>query len=139
MRLRGNRLQRLHAQRAALQAEINVEAARLAARQLPAGQFAEALMPLSLRLQAIDQQILRTTPARALIKRLREVERQLYDPQQQRDASERRALEAEVRDLRLHVSNPRRRPLTVRVVLILSVAVAAALFLPRAIVALLAS
>ncbi|MBO1749167.1 hypothetical protein LMF57_17630 [Stenotrophomonas sp. SI-NJAU-1] len=138
MRLRGNRLQRLHAQRAALLAEINVEAARLAARQLPAGQFAEALMPLSLRLQAVDQQILRTTPARELIKRLREVERQLYDPQQ-RDASERRALEAEVRDLRLHVSNPRRRPLTVRVVLILSVAVAAALFLPKAIVALLAS
>ncbi|WP_117311471.1 hypothetical protein [Stenotrophomonas sp. G4] len=138
MRLRGNRLQRLHAQRAALLAEINVEAGRLAARQLPAGQFAEALMPLSLRLQAVDQQILRTTPARELIKRLREVERQLYDPQQ-RDASERRALEAEVRDLRLHVSNPRRRPLTVRVVLILSVAVAAALFLPKAIVALLAS
>ena len=138
MRLRGNRLQRLHAQRAALLAEINVEAARLAARQLPAGQFAEALMPLSLRLQAVDQQILRATPARELIKRLREVERQLYDPQQ-RDASERRALEAEVRDLRLHVSNPRRRPLTVRVVLILSVAVAAALFLPKAIVALLAS
>lgn len=138
MRLRGNRLQRLHAQRAALLAEINVEAARLAARQLPAGQFAEALMPLSLRLQAVDQQILRTTPARELIKRLREVERQLYDPQQ-RDASERRALEAEVRDLRLHVSNPRRRPLTVRVVLIRSVAVAAALFLPKAIVALLAS
>lgn len=137
MGLRGNRLERLHAQRAALQAEINLEAARLAARQLPAEQFAGALMPLSLRLQAIDQQILRTTPARELMKRLREVERQLSAPRQ-RGASERRALEAELRDLRLYFSNPRRRPLTVKVVLILSVAVAAALFLPKAIVALLA-
>ena len=137
MGLRGNRLERLYAQRAALQAEINLEAARLAARQLPAEQFAEALMPLSLRLQAIDQQILRTTPARELMKRLREVERQL-SARQQRGAIERRALEAELRVLRLHFSNPRRRPLTVKVVLILSVAVAAALFLPKAIVALLA-
>ncbi|MNI48418.1 hypothetical protein D3C73_1029790 [compost metagenome] len=93
-------------------------------------------MPLSLRLRAIDQQILRTTPARELMKRLREVERQLSAPQQ-RGASERRALEAELRDLRLHFSNPRRRLLTLKVVLILSVAVAAALFLPKAIVALL--
>ncbi|WP_329763171.1 hypothetical protein [Stenotrophomonas geniculata] len=49
----------------------------------------------------------------------------------------RKELEDELRDLHLYFSNPRRRPLTAKVLLILLASVLAALFLPGLLVDLL--
>ncbi|WP_258223602.1 hypothetical protein [Stenotrophomonas sp. HMWF003] len=54
-----------------------------------------------------------------------------------RTAAEQRILDAELLDLQLHFANPRRRPLTLKTFLILAAVVAAMLYLPKLIVALL--
>ena len=68
MNLRRKSLAELYIERDALEAEMAAHAARLAARQAPAEQFAPALMPQAERLVALRAQILRRTPARALMR-----------------------------------------------------------------------
>jgi hypothetical protein len=72
------------------------------------------------------------------MKRLQALERQLVESGAQ-SAGMRQALRDELRDLNLHFSNPRRRPLTAKVLLILLASVAAALLLPKLLVDLLAA
>lgn len=93
-------------------------------------------MPQAERLVAIRAQILRRTPARALMARYRLLEKQAGDTSA-RTADEQRTLDAELLDLQLHFANPRRRPLTLKTFLILAAVVAAMLYLPKLIVALL--
>lgn len=127
MRVGRRSLTQLRADRDALQYAIDVEAARLAAQQTPADRCAEALMPLTSRLVEIRHQILLKTPARELMARCRELERLTSAPGHY-------ALESELRDLHLHFSHPRRRPLTLKVLMIFVAVVAAMVFLPRLIV-----
>ncbi len=136
MNLRRKSLAELHIERDALQAEMAAHAARLAGRQASAEQFAPALMPQAERLVAIRAQILRRTPARELMARYRLLEKQAGELSA-RTAAEQRILDAELLDLQLHFANPRRRPLTLKTFLILAAVVAAMLYLPKLIVALL--
>lgn len=133
MRVGRPSLTQLRADRDALQYAIDVEAARLAAQQTPADRYAEALMPLTSRLVEIRRQILLKTPARESMARCRELERLTSAPGR-RSASEHYALESELRDLHLHFSTPRRRPLTLKVLMIFVAVVAAMVLLPRLIV-----
>ncbi len=122
-------LAELQQQRDVLQAEMDADAQRWVS-QLPPDDLVAALMPQSRRLQELNQLILRATPPRELMKRLKALERQVLEPGTQ-NAGVRRGLEDELRDLHLYFSNPRRRPLTAKVILILFACVLAALFLPR--------
>ncbi len=136
MNLRRKSLAELHIERDALQAEMAAHASRLAGRQASAEQFAPALMRQAERLVAIREQILRRTPARELMARYRLLEKQAGELSA-RTAAEQRILDAELLDLQLHFANPRRRPLTLKTFLILAAVVAAMLYLPKLIVALL--
>ncbi|HHA2858444.1 TPA: hypothetical protein ACOFDH_000830 [Stenotrophomonas maltophilia] len=128
-------LAELQQQRDVLQAEMDADALRLVS-QLPPDDLVAALMPQARRLQELHQQIMRATPPRELMKRLQAIERQLLEPGAQ-SAGVRQGLESELRDLRLYFGNPRRRPLTAKVLLILLAGVAAALLLPKLLVDLL--
>ena len=128
-------LAELQRQRDVLQAEMDADARRRVSR-LPPDDLVAALMPQARRLQELNQLILRATPPRELMKRLEALERQLLEPGAQ-SAGVRKELEDELRDLHLYFSNPRRRPLTAKVLLILLASVLAALFLPRLLVDLL--
>ncbi|GAB2316257.1 hypothetical protein I5W21_05400 [Stenotrophomonas maltophilia] len=128
-------LAELQRQRDVLQAEMDADALRRVSR-LPPDDLVAALMPQARRLQELNQLILRATPPRELMKRLKALERQLLEPGAQ-SAGVRKELEDELRDLHLYFSNPRRRPLTAKVLLILLASVLAALFLPRLLVDLL--
>ncbi|WP_401740981.1 hypothetical protein [Stenotrophomonas geniculata] len=128
-------LAELQRQRDVLQAEMDADALRQVSR-LPPDDLVAALMPQARRLQELNQLILRATPPRELMKRLKALERQLLEPGAQ-SAGVRKELEDELRDLHLYFSNPRRRPLTAKVLLILLASVLAALFLPRLLVDLL--
>lgn len=136
MNLRRKSLAELYIERDALQAEMADHAARLAGRQASAEQFAPALMPQAERLVAIRAQILRRTPARELMARYRLLEKQAGELSAC-TAAEQRTLDTELLDLQLHFANPRRRPLTLKTFLILAAVVAAMLYLPKLIVALL--
>jgi len=136
MNLRRKSLAELHIERDALQAEMAAHAACLAGRQASAEQFAPALMPQAERLVAIRAQILRRTPARELMARYRLLERQAGETSA-RTGAEQRTLDTELLDLQLHFANPRRRPLTLKTFLVLAAVVAAMLYLPKLIVALL--
>lgn len=136
MNLRRKSLAELHIERDALQAEMAAHAARLAGRQASAEQFAPALMPQAERLVAIRAQILRRTPARELMARYRLLEKQAGETSA-RTAAEQCTLDTELLDLQLHFANPRRRPLTLKTFLVLAAVVAAMLYLPKLIVALL--
>jgi hypothetical protein len=133
MRVGGPSLNQLRAERDALQYAIDVEAARLAAQQTPADRYATALMPLTSRLVEIRRRILLKTPAREAMARCRELER-LTAAGMGGTAAEQYALASELRDLQLHFSSPRRRPLTWKVLLALVAVVAAMVFLPGLIV-----
>lgn len=128
-------LAELQRQRDVLQAEMDADALRRVSR-LPPDDLVAALMPQARRLQELNQLILRATPPRELMKRLKALERQLLEPGAQ-SAGVRKELEDELRDLHLYFSNPRRRPLTAKVLLILLASVLAALSLPRLLVDLL--
>ncbi|WP_313207903.1 hypothetical protein [Stenotrophomonas geniculata] len=128
-------LAELQRQRDVLQAEMDADALRRVSR-LPPDDLVAALMPQARRLQELNQLILRATPPRELMKRLKALERQLLEPGAQ-SAGVRKELEDELRDLHLYFSNPRRRPLTAKVLLILLASVLAALFLPGLLVDLL--
>lgn len=128
-------LAELQQQRDVLQAEMNADAQRWVS-QLPPDDLVAALMPQARRLQELNQLILRATPPRELMKRLKVLERQLLEPGAQ-SAGMRKELEDELRDLHLYFSNPRHLPLTAKVLLILLASVLAALFLPRLLVDLL--
>lgn len=128
-------LAELQQQRDELQAEMDAVAQRWVS-QLPPDDLVAALMPQARRLQELNQLILRATPPRELMKRLKVLERQLLEPGAQ-SAGMRKELEDELRDLHLYFSNPRRLPLTAKVLLILLASVLAALFLPRLLVDLL--
>lgn len=128
-------LAELQQQRDELQAEMDADAQRWVSR-LPPDDLVAALMPQARRLQELNQLILRATPPRELMKRLKVLERQLLEPGAQ-SAGVRKELEDELRDLHLYLGNPRRRPLTAKVLLILLACVLVALFLPRLLVDLL--
>lgn len=128
-------LAELQRQRDVLQAEMDADAQRRVSR-LPPDDLVAALMPQAHRLQELNQLILRATPPREQMKRLKALERQLLEPGAQ-SAGVRKELEDELRDLHLYFSNPRRRPLTAKVLLILLASVLAALFLPGLLVDLL--
>ncbi|HEL2958532.1 TPA: hypothetical protein UL931_004362 [Stenotrophomonas maltophilia] len=130
-------LAELRQQRDLLQAEMDAEARRQVS-WLPPDDLVAALMPQARRLQELNQQIIRATPPRELMKRLQALERQLVESGAQ-SAGMRQALRDELRDLNLHFRNPRRRPLTAKVLLILLASVAAALLLPKLLVDLLAA
>nr|WP_312250641.1 hypothetical protein [Stenotrophomonas geniculata] len=114
---------------------MDADAQRRVSRLAP-DDLVAALMPQAHRLQELNQLILRATPPRELMKRLKALERQLLEPGAQ-SAGVRKELEDELRDLHLYFSNPRRRPLTAKVLLILLASVLAALFLPGLLVDLL--
>lgn len=137
MRVGGPSLNQLRAERDALQYAIDVEAARLAAQQTPADRYATALMPLTSQLVEIRHRILLKTPAREAMARCRELERLTAagaGAGAVGTAAEQYALASELRDLQLHFSSARRRPLTWKAVLALVAVVAAMVFLPGLIV-----
>ncbi|WP_422507085.1 hypothetical protein [Stenotrophomonas sp. GZD-301] len=128
-------MNQLRAERDALQYAIDVEAARLAAQQTPADRYATALMPLTSQLVEIRHRILLKTPAREAMARCRELERlAAAGAGAVGTAAEQYALASELRDLQLHFSSARRRPLTWKAVLALGAVVAAMVFLPGLIV-----
>lgn len=136
MNLRSRSLTELRLQRDTLQADMDAHAARLAARQTPAEHYAPALLPQAERLGELNAQILRKTPTRELWARYRLLKQQAAEPRK-RTRSEQYALDTELRDLDLHFSNPRRRPLTLRTLLVLIAVVAAMLYGPQWVVELL--
>ncbi|MCF7751692.1 hypothetical protein KQ945_13120 [Bacillus subtilis subsp. subtilis] len=130
MRLRSTSLAELRLERDTLEADMAEHAARLAARQTPAEDYAPALRPQAERLGAIRAKILLETPTRELWARYRLLQQQAREPLV-RTYSEQYALDSELRDLDLHFSNPRRRPLTLKTLLVLMAVVAAMLYGPQ--------
>ena len=78
-------LAELQQQRDVLQAEMDADAQRWVS-QLPPDDLVAALMPQARRLQELNQLILRATPPRELMKRLKALERQLLEPGTQTQA-----------------------------------------------------
>ncbi|PTA71334.1 MULTISPECIES: hypothetical protein [unclassified Stenotrophomonas] len=132
---RARSLARLQQQRDALETELAEHAQRLASRCGPE-ELVAALMPQARRLVEVRSKILRATPARVLMERAHTLEHELRRSTA-RDERTQRLLRDELRDLRLYLDTPRRRPLTLRVLLILLASVAAALLLPDLVVDLL--
>ena len=133
MGLLGKSLNELRAERDALQAEIDSQAMRLTGRMVSSDQLISQLTPLTTKLVALKRQILLKTPRSELVARRKELERLLTLPSA-RPTPDELSLRSELSNLKLHLDNPRHRPLTLKAFLIVAAIVIAAIYLPNLVV-----
>lgn len=129
----GSSLDDLRTERDALQAELDARAMGLAGRSASTEHFVSQLAPLTTRLVELDRQILFKTPRDKLLARQHDLEQQLSSAGASSQA-EQSLLQSELRRLNGHLKASRDEPLTLKVVVILALVVAAMTFLPPLIV-----
>src|SRR5690606_649723 len=111
MGLLGKSLNELRAERDALQAEIDSQAMRLTGRMVSSDQFISQSPPLTSEAVVLKRQMLLKTPRSELVARSKELERLLTLPSA-RPTPDELSLRSELSNLKLHLDNPRHRPLT---------------------------
>lgn len=120
----GKSLKQLRAEHDALQTEIQAQASRLEGERVPINQLVAELTPLTTQLVALKRKIMLKTPRRQLVERAEELER-LAASLPPKPLPDDVLLLSELANIKNHLQDPSREPVSLMFVLILLAGAAA--------------